>query len=181
MKYILTILLTATISLTAFAQEAPEENSKKGFDWDRVFYGGNMGLRVNEAFFVDLSPLVGYQFTERLSAGPGITYRYFKYPETPGFSVYGGRVFGRFDISKPFFLYTEYETLSLATFSAGADEPTGRNWIPSWFAGGGLLQPVGRNVGISIVFLYNMLYDPADGLYARPYVVRAGFVILPRF
>jgi hypothetical protein len=183
MKNLMRILLICLLITPALAQAQQQEEApeKKGFDKDRIFFGGNVGMRLNEAFYLDLSPLAGYQLTPKFSSGLGITYRYFKAPEQAGFSIYGARVFSRYDIHKPFFIYTEYENLNIATeYVVNEGKFTSRKWIPSLFAGGGILQPLGKGIGLSISIMYNFMFDSSDGLYARPYVVRAGFVFLPR-
>src|SRR5262245_12495917 len=70
--------------------------------WDRLYFGGNFGLQFGDQTLVDLSPLVGYRLTEKLSVGVGATYIYYHFEDPyhyyPSYSthIYGGSIFTRY-------------------------------------------------------------------------------------
>ena len=49
-----------------------------GTPWanDRLWFGGGIGFGFGDVDYVEVSPIVGYSATEKLSVGGGITYRY---------------------------------------------------------------------------------------------------------
>ena len=162
--------------LNSFAQDSSmirKHPPKKDF-WDKVFIGGNLGLQFGTVTFADVSPLVGYKFTEKISAGIGATYQYYHYQdkyydfET---NVYGGRVFARYNFTEYLFGHAEYEYLNLEAF----DFFRRRVDVVSIMAGAGYVQRIGNNAGIVAMVLYNFtesVYSP----YQNP-IFRVGFVV----
>jgi hypothetical protein len=146
---------------------------KKDF-WQRFFVGGNMGLQFGTVTFADVSPLIGYKFTDKISGGIGGTYQYYHYKdkyydfET---NVYGGRVFGRYHFTENLFAHTEYEYLNLEAF----DFNRRRVDVGSLMAGGGYLQQISDRAGIMAMILFNFtesVYTP----YSNP-IIRVGIMI----
>jgi hypothetical protein len=175
-KQKLSILFFLIVSLLyAHGKENPLMTQRpKWFDKEKVFLGGTAGLQFGTSTFIDISPLVGYRFTESFSAGVGGTYQYFRY-KTQVYSletnVYGGRVFGRYFFLENFFAHTEYEVLNLEAFDL---TPTQRVNVGSLLAGGGLIQRFGNNSGVTLMVLYNFTesyYTP----YRNP-IIRVGFI-----
>ena len=141
---------------------------------DKIFFGGNVGLQFGSETFVDVSPLVGYKFTDKISAGIGATYQYYSYKdryynfET---NIYGGRVFGRYNFTDYLFGHLEYEYLNLEAF----DFYRRRVDVGSLLAGAGYIQRISDRSGIMAMVLYNFtesVYTP----YQNP-IFRVGFVV----
>jgi hypothetical protein len=140
---------------------------------DRVFVGGNVGFQFGTVTFAEVSPLIGYRFTDKISAGIGATYQYYRYKD-PTYqletNVYGGRVFGRYFFTDYLFAHAEYEYLNLETYNF---YPTKRLWVESFLVGGGYFQRISdSNSGIYIMLLYNLtesIYTP----YSNP-IIRIG-------
>lgn len=146
---------------------------KKNFA-DKIFWGGNVGIQFGNETFVDVSPLVGYKFTDKISAGIGATYQYYSYRylsynfET---NVYGGRVFGRYYFTDYLFGHAEYEYLNLEAF----DFYRRRVDVGSLMAGAGYIQRFSDRAGIMAMVLYNFTestYTP----YQNP-IFRVGFIV----
>src|SRR5690606_34215869 len=97
----LAIFWIGTISAYAQREIYPEDKPPLK---DRMYYGGNFSLQFGSLTFIDISPLAGIMITERFSTGLGATYQYlnFKYANSSS-SVYGGRLFGRYNITQNFF------------------------------------------------------------------------------
>jgi len=153
----------------------------EGSDWkDRIYFGGNLGLQFGTITNVEVSPLVGYRINERLSAGLGISYIYYKidFDSGPDFetNIYGGRIFGRYNITEQFFAQAEFESLNLEYVDRDTDRII-RDWVPGAFIGGGFFQPIGRNAGFSAMALYNLIYDDEKSPYNDPLVLRIGFSV----
>jgi hypothetical protein len=139
-----------------------------------VFTGGNLGAQFGNVTFFDISPLVGYRFTDKIAAGIGATYQYYHYKdqyyelET---NVYGGRVFGRYLFTDYLFGHAEYEYLNLEAF----DFKRRRVDVESLLVGGGYIQKLGGNASIVAMILYNFT-ESAYTPYSNP-IIRVGFNI----
>jgi hypothetical protein len=170
-------LLITTFSSPALAQDEPKTPFK-----DRIFFGGNLGLQFGNLTYIDVSPLVGYKITDKLHAGIGATYIYYKYKDAYlkyETSIYGGRVFGRYYIMDNLFTHAEYEMLNLEvpeTVTGGNYELV-RDNISSVLVGGGYAQEIGANASLVLMLLWNLTeeqYSP----YQNPIIrigINAGF------
>ncbi|MFL5764005.1 MAG: outer membrane protein [Bacteroidia bacterium] len=172
-----TILATIAIFLSAgiTAQDSTmirKHPPKKNF-LDKAFIGGNVGLQVGAVTYAEVSPLVGYKFTDKISAGVGVVYQYYhirdKYNDFET-NIYGGRLFGRYMFTDFLFGHAEYEYLNLEAF----DFQRRRVDVNSLLAGAGYIQRITPNSGIIAMVLYNFtpsVYTP----YVSPVIFRIGF------
>ncbi len=170
------------------ASDQKEKSSSKnnmGSFKDRVYFGGNFGLWFSDSYsYVELSPVMGYRITPKLSSGAGIIYQYIrrKYYYSNGddltksTNVYGGKVFARMDLFQPVFAYAEFEDLSYEYYNPYLNRFK-REWVPGLFLGGGVMQPFGRKGGIGIMLLYNVLFDSQKSPYNDAFVYRISFFI----
>lgn len=179
------LTLMAMVPVAVFAQEttteppkeikAPQKEKNKIPFKDRIYIGGNLGLQFGNETYIDISPLVGYKFTEKVTAGAGITYIYYRYKDSYynyNTSIYGGRIFGRYFFIPSLFAHAEVELLNMELFNTSSYEYYRKNII-SPFVGGGYIQRIGSNSGIYLMLLYN-LNDSAESPYSNP-IVRIGF------
>lgn len=144
---------------------------------DRMFYGGNFGMSFGTITFLDISPLAGVMITDKLSSGLGMTYQYFNDSRFTGSSnsLYGGRIFSRYNVFPNIFLQAEYESLNFEFFNF-TTETIGRSWVNALLVGGGYFMPFGERGGANFTFLYNLNFDPRRSPYNEPYIIRVGFV-----
>lgn len=141
---------------------------------DRFFYGGNLGLQFGSVTFIDVSPMVGFWFTNELSAGVGAIYNYAKYSNyNPAIErqLYGGNVFARLDIFSNLFLHAQYEPINVEYFDLSGKKS--RKWVENTLVGGGYKQAVGKRSCLTISVLWN-LTQSEDSPYQNP-IIRAGF------
>jgi hypothetical protein len=175
MVRILCSLLLITASGMACAQG--KSNSLKGVPVrERIVTGGGMGLGFSSAQdFVSVSPIIGYRLTQKLTAGVNLTYMYVNYKFYDiKVNNYGFGPFTRFTVYRNIFLQAEYEHLNYEFPIAGTRE-TARQGFNSFLAGGGFIQPLGRNAGLYFMALYNFSYSPTKASpYDSPLVLRAG-------
>ena len=180
-RVIVGILFFWSCSTVAFGQadstDTYQEKRTASDFFKRVTIGGNFGLQFGSVTFVDISPTFGYRFTDRFTAGPGITYRYLKFRNFPGSSLYGGRIFARQRLGQQFFVQTEYESLNTEYRTNNADRPISRTWVPGFFVGGGLFQPIGQRAAIIVSALYNLTYDATRSPYNSPWNFNVGFTL----
>lgn len=166
------IIISLLVSLNTFAQQNKE--SKESFK-DRVFLGGNLGLQFGTITLIEISPLLGYKITDKLLAGLGFTYQYYKDSRfNPDYStnIYGGRIFARYYIYKDFFAHSEVEVLNYDAYywpSSYKENITVTNVL----VGGGYTQWISQRVGVNILILWNLNED-INSLYSNP-IFRIGF------
>jgi hypothetical protein len=129
--------------------------------------------------------MIGYQFTERLQGGVGVTYIYYKvkdsyYNYSYETSIYGGRVFGRYYFLQSLFGHVEVEMLNMDVPAYDLNSATYdyvRDNITSVMVGGGYSQSLGGSAALYLMVLWNLTeeqYSP----YQNPIFrigVSAGF------
>ena len=192
MKYlILIVFLFCSYILPASAQG---EHSFR----DRLFFGGNFGLMIGTSYTdIEVSPHVGYFITPRLSAGIGVTYKYYNEKirvwtdlgwqdfrfET---HIWGGRLFANYviinDVNEwvPFlpnmriFAHTEYEALSFEKRMFERDAK-GRELVHSFLVGGGLRFPMGRRSSFNLAVLWKLNSSQLNDIYGSGPIFRIGF------
>ncbi|MDF2438076.1 MAG: hypothetical protein K0Q95_2452 [Bacteroidota bacterium] len=174
-KLILNLLLIAFLGadLDMSAQDStmlPRHPPKERII-DRMFTGGNLGAQFGTVTFIEISPLVGYRFTDKISAGIGATYQYYHYNDkiyNLETNVYGGRLFGRYLFTDYLFGHAEYEYLNLEAF----DFQRRRVDVESVLVGGGYIQRISDRIGIVAMILFN-LTETAYTPYTNP-IIRVG-------
>lgn len=176
-KVFLFVFTFLVLAAESFAQREiyPEDNPPFK---DRMYFGGNFSLQFGTMTFIDISPLAGVMLTEKFSTGLGATYQYLSFRRNST-SVYGGRVFGRYNITRNIFAHSEVEKLNTAYVVPGAtsgQDRLVRDWVTGVFVGGGYFTPFGSRGGANITLLYNLTYDNRRSPYNEPYVIRVGFV-----
>ncbi len=152
LTYLLTLLVV--ICFTSFNTQAQNAPEKKGFDKSRLFTGGNIGLSFSNNYsFIEVSPIIGYYFTDKFSAGLGPSYQYHKFGFYDfSFNIIGARTFARYDILDNIFLHGEY-----GVFSYKDDSDNSRQSFSMLPIGGGYRQYMGRT-SIYAMALYDMFY-----------------------
>lgn len=176
-KYLLVLIFALFSALPLHAQREIDEEMRPPLK-DRLFFGGNFAMSFGTITFIDVSPLVGTMITNRLSSGVGLTYQYFKDNRFVGAnnSLYGGRVFSRYNIFPNIFAHGEFENLNLDLYNPRSEQFQ-REWVPGLLLGGGYFTPFGTRGGANITLLYNFLYDNLRSPYNQPYVIRVGFML----
>lgn len=159
------------------AEAAGGGTSVGGSVGKRWFVGGWLGLGFGDVTWAQISPMVGYRVSRRTSVGASLLYRYRKdsrYGEDLSTTDYGGSLFGRFNVVRPFFVHAEYEVLDFEYYS-GLSE-TDRQTYDSLLIGGGVSYPVGKSASTYVVVLYNVTYDSDEPIrpYDSPWVIRIG-------
>jgi hypothetical protein len=176
-------LLTPLVCLTLICLAIPAAEasgggaSVGGSVGKRWFAGGWIGLGFGDTTWVQISPLLGYRVSKRASVGASLLYRYRKdtrFEQDLSTTDYGGSLFARFNIVRPFFAHAEYEVLDFEYYLP--DFSTDRKTYDSLLLGGGASYPVGRNASTYVVVLYNATYDDSEVIrpYDSPWVIRIG-------
>jgi hypothetical protein len=181
--YIFSIALIFSIyfSTSAFSQIEEEKTNKPSIK-EKLFFGGGLGLSFGDVTFVNIAPVVGYRITPKLSAGLRLFYQYRSYKDyysgtgnqTYSSNDFGVGVFGRFIVFGPIYIQAEYEYTSYEYYIQ-IDEKQ-RLGFNSFMAGGGFMQPMGRNVAFFLTAMYNFSYkdDNSPQPYGSPLILRMG-------
>ncbi len=152
----------------AFAQdeEAPE---KKGFDKNKLFFGGSLGLSFGSYTFINVSPQVGYRFNKTFAAGTGINVQYSSYKtdyNNPSvdykeqYGMAGLNIFGRIYPIDFLFLQLQpemnYTWGDLSFYDGRAEQKLESKFVPSLLGGLGAGIPAGRGAFI-VMAQYDIL------------------------
>lgn len=155
---------------------------KSKSDWKKKFYvGGYLGMSFGSYTNVEISPIIGYNFTRDYSMGFGVIYSYYSYDSgVPGVekvssSNWGFRINANYVLLNFIRLGAEYQYLSVDRWS-GSLNPDGSlvyEKVPYniLFLGGGINQRVGGNTSLFIMFYYDVL---ENDYYNDNYIFRVG-------
>ncbi|QRR02519.1 hypothetical protein [Dyadobacter sandarakinus] len=165
-------------------EKKPEVDFKQLPFIDRVRLGGSFGLSLGTVTNVNLSPMAGYELTEKLVAGVGLTGMYYK---SRYFGVnqfyYGGRAFLMYSVVPMVNLIGELEAMNVETDTFTKYDV--RKWLASPMLGAAYSQPVGGKFikAVHFTVLYNFNYnnqldDYGNNIspYASPFVFRITFL-----
>ena len=156
---------------------AQEDSDVKGFDKSKLFVGGNLGLAFGTYTIVNVSPLVGYHFSQMFAAGVGLNYSYYGYDD--GIYKYaqsyaGMSLFGRVYPLRQFFVQVQPEVnyvWGTQTPDPGYQGyPTYKiptQFVPSLLLGGGAAIPTGPNGAIMISVMYDVIQNPLSPYYRQ--------------
>ena len=147
-------------------EEASSEKSLVPFEqpkaaWkSNLRYGGNIGLGFFGAFYVDASPMVGYDVTGKNTVvGVGGSFIFQGQYRSTGAMAYGGRVFIRQAVWRMVFAQAEYEFMNAnkAQFYNTKPGEADRQWGGSPLVGLGIYRG-GANPqkGSFISVMYNL-------------------------
>ena len=173
LKIIFYLFLMQMCLVSSFSQA---QQSNETF-WEKVYFGGNIGLQFGNQTLVNVNPIVGYRITEKLSAGISATYIYYHYTD-PYYNVdftsniYGGSIFTRYFVMENIFTHVEGEILNLEVLNYFLNKYVREN-VFGFYVGGGLRQPMGERSSLNIMLLYNLNED-VNSPYQNP-IIRIGF------
>ena len=148
---------------------------------ERIRLGGSFGLSFGTFTNINVSPMAGYQITEKLVGGVGATLMWFKSSYYNYNTInYGGRAFLMYQIFLVVNIIAEYETLNVPMSYQK------RTWLSSPMFGASYSQPTGGKLIRAVHFtaLYNVNYnnqiDPYNlenlSPYGSPFVFRVTFL-----
>jgi hypothetical protein len=200
LKSLLT-LLVLLLSFQVFSQEMPQPEEDKPVFFEqptssfkqKMHYGGNVWAGFLGSFYVDVSPMAGYEITDKGTiAGLGATFIYQGGFNQGGTAMAGPRIFIRQAIWRSIFAHAEYELINAPrsqfySFNGSSTLPgeaVPRKWEGSPLIGAGFYQGRSREQkGSFISVMYNIGYSYNRGLISpqglggndSPFLLRFGF------
>jgi hypothetical protein len=151
---------------------------------ERVRIGGSFGVSLGTVTNINLSPMAGYELTEKLLGGVGATLMWYKSSYFGFNSVYyGGRAFLMYSIIPMVNIQAEYEAMNVVADTFVKYDT--RKWLGSPMLGASYSQPLGGKFtkAIHMTLLYNFSYDSQlDDFgnnispYSSPFVFRITFL-----
>jgi hypothetical protein len=157
----------------------------RGFDPHKLFVGGTLGLSFGDMTYLNLSPSLGYRFSELFAAGVQINAQYesVRYHDQYNalykkgkYGVLGAGIFGRIYPIPQLFIHLQPEMnfiFGKVKYYDGTPEQSYREHVPSFLAGAGYEQPFSANSAFTIMILYDVLQRTGSPYGDQP-VFRAG-------
>lgn len=202
------ILVSAFIisRLSVFAQEGIPTSSDKDSqtqvffekpkpEWkEKLRYGGTFWLGFFGAFYIDASPMIGYELNEKGTvAGIGANFIFQgtfnrNSAANTNNTIFGPKIFIRQQVFKRFFAHAEYEFINayadqFYSYNLNTTDPSKRVWGSSPLIGAGFYQGGDGRRGSFISLMYNLGY-PNRGFISpqsllgnqTPITLRYGFL-----
>ncbi len=147
--------------LFGFAACLAQNQAKKGDFWNKVRYGGGVGLGFsNGNFNANISPSAIYDFNNYISAGVGLNLNYFK-SSNQKYWAYGPSAILLINPIDQLQLSGEYEQLRVnASINATGLPLKNDFWSPSFFVG------LGYNTQFATLGIrYNLLHNNENSIY----------------
>jgi hypothetical protein len=148
-------------------------------DWrKKIYLGGYFGAGFGSYTNIEISPIIGYNFTNDFSMGVGVIYSYYSYdfgPTKIQSNNWGFRVNANYILFNFVRLGAEYQFLNVDAWT-GDLNPNGtpvyeKEPYNILFLGGGINQRVGRNASVFLMIYYDVLQN---GYYNDNYIIRVG-------
>lgn len=147
---------------------------------DRIDFGGYLGAQFGTVTVIDISPLASYRITEKLYAGLGLTYMFYKdkrYVPSISISSYGGSVFAGYYVWRDLFLHAEYAPLYEPDYydyyTPLPNEKKKAPWAHDIYLGAGYRQWIGERAFVNLMVLFN-INETEFSPYRNP-IIRIGF------
>ncbi|GCC52312.1 hypothetical protein SanaruYs_25480 [Chryseotalea sanaruensis] len=178
MRLSLTLIVTFLSINLVFAQREIGEDTGWSLK-DRMYVGGGLGMDAGRDFngyryfYAQVSPILGYMLTPKLSTGVGINYTYLNYSDLDiSTSQYGGNPFLRYNVTNELFALTEYNFISVDPDIFNDNNE--RVIFERFLVGAGYTQRIGTRGALNFVALYDLKFTNS-GPFGSPWVLRVFF------
>ena len=182
-KYTIVIGILILFCSSSFAQygyyDDPDANfgkKKEKKEDPKWVFGGELMLSFGQYTYIDVKPIAGYRITPRFIVGGGPIYIYENYYHQLESSTYGGRGIGQFIVIPDLSEYlnspplrivvrSEYEYFYLQPiwhdpYSGYYFQDVNFYSVNNWLIGGGISQPLGRRMNLSITIMWDITHHP---------------------
>jgi hypothetical protein len=161
------ILIAILFNFSVFAQQSIPTPSPKSEFWQKVRFGGGLGLNIgNNTTSITVAPSAIYDVNQYVSLGLGVQGSYVSYRDSYKSYIYGASLIGLINPIEQVQLSLELEQLRVnTTFDSSLSTPARRNWNTALFLGAGY---VANNITIGA--RYNVLYKQTDNVYGQAFM-----------
>jgi len=171
------------------ADEVVKVNEKSNI-WDKIVFGGDLSVSFGGYTSIYLAPTVGYRFSDKLVAGPGFIYQYYKWDEVYDPStgtlrsidaienkLYGPKAFVNYRVVSNIYLGTQFEFINhdYHTYQLSGPPQVDNRWTPVLFLEAGFQQQLGKKGYVLFGLRYNVLHDHTSP-YASPWFPAISFM-----
>jgi len=197
MRYLIAALLLCFGLTTATAQDVytssgrpanahKKQQQKKGFDVSKLVFGGSATVSLGQVTDLGITPMIGYRFTDRFTAGIGLGYDYLKIndftpltdPNTGAVnyypvqsSIFYPSIWARYRVFRNIFVQSEfqYDMISQRVYDYDQNynitKYTVKANAPVWLVGAGFRMPVTDRVSFVMVIMYDVLQNKNSPYY----------------
>ena len=169
MKHIRKVLMgILLISFHYNSLEAQDDINYKG----KFFIAPDFGLIIGNSTQIEVSPVLGYYFTDRFSVAAGFKYEYYKltryYSDNFETNIFGPRLYVRYSVIKnlgdilpvqsniEILAHAEFESLSLERKYFMNPTLDGRFWYNTVLIGGGISQIASPRIKFNAIILWDV-------------------------
>jgi hypothetical protein len=145
------------------------------FEKQNVVYYGNIGLQLGTFTNINLSPTIGYRFTDKLIIGIGPMYNFISYSngmQSNSNSIYGARVYAKYFILENLYAIGDYQYIN--AYWTGTQN---RTWQEIPMLGVGYRRNISGNVYFDFSALWILNPDVLN-YYSNP-LIRGGISFMP--
>ena len=171
-KIIITLFFILLTNYSIYSQTTNASTQKSDF-WQRVQFGGGLGLSFGDFTNVTIAPQAIYNVNENVSVGAGVQYNYLKNRDVSKATMIGGSLLGLFNPIESVQLSLELEQLHVdRTVLLTTPNLKDTFWNTAIFVGAGY-----RVGNVSIGGRYNLLFNKDKNIYGSAFMpfVRAFF------
>jgi len=139
--------------------------------------GGSLALNFGNPWYLDISPNLGIQMTERLVGGLGIIYNAYGqtiYGIKYKYERYGASAFARYRMFETFFANAEIDLVNVPDENSLEGN---KIWTVNPLLGASYIVPFGKRGGLQASLLYNLNYSENLSPYPSPLIWRIGFFL----
>ena len=164
-KKIFVIILFLLTIFNNYSQTTMPSNSKSDF-WQKVQFGGGLGLSFGNFTNVTVSPSAIYHVNDMFSVGTGLQFAYVAAKDSYSSTMYGGSIITLFNPSESIQLSAEIEQLQVnRTFTSVTPNIKDNFWNTALFAGAGY-----RAGNVTIGGRYNLLFNKDKNIYGTAFM-----------
>ena len=166
LTFLLCIVFLICNVFESIAQEAIEYNKKSDF-WERVQFGGGIGLGFGSGYSnVTVAPSGIYNFNEKIALGLGVQYSHVSQKDFYKSNIFGGSIVALVNPINFLQISAELEQLKVNnTFDSSTGNITDNFWNTALFIGAGY-----RSQGVTIGMRYNILHKDRNNVYADAFM-----------
>lgn len=160
------LLLFLMLSISFYAQQTPLPKAKTGSFWERVDFGGGLGVSASKDYTdILIAPSAIYNFNDYVALGAGLQYSNLKQKDHYSSNVYGGSLIGLFSPIEEAQLSIEIEESNVNNKYIDLGNLKRNFWNTALYLGAGY-----RQENVTIGGRVNVLFDKDKDIYGSAFM-----------